>query len=98
MQEQKQEAQAAVPSGPNPFCEVGRHHPRDRHRMKPLAGFPGVWECPRHDLYAQVVPAGTAEELERGDAFPTHTGAAGVVVRAGDERHGGVLLYYRPKE
>ena len=82
-------------SGPNPFCEVGRTHPRDRHRMRPLDGFPGVWECPRHDLYAQVVPKETANGLERGDPFPLHDGGDGVVVRHGDERQGGMLLYYR---
>ena len=85
-------------SGPNPFCEIGRTHPRDRHRMKPLDGFAGVWECPRHDLYARVVETAVAAELERGDAFAMHDGRPGVVVRAGDERGGGVLLYYRPEE
>ena len=63
--------------------------------MRPLDGHPGVWECPRHDLFAQVVPKETADELERGDPFPLHDGGAGVVVRHGDDRQGGVLLYYR---
>ena len=84
-------------SGPNPLCEVGRTHPRDRHRMKPLADYPGVWECPRHDLFAQIVPKETADELERGDPFELHSGGEGVVVRHGDERLGGILLYYRAK-
>ena len=83
------------PSGPNPLCEVGRTHPRDRHRMRPLAEHPGVWECPRHDLFAQVVPRETADGLDRGDPFPMHDGSQGVVVRHGDDRQGGVLLYYR---
>ena len=82
-------------SGPNPFCEVGRTHPRDRHRMKPLAGHPGVWECPRHEIFARIVPEEDAAKLERGDPFPLHDGGEGVVVRHGDERGGGVLLYYR---
>lgn len=82
-------------SGPNPLCEVGRTHPRDRHRMKPLADFPGVWECPRHDLFARIVPKETADALDRGDRFALHTGGDGVVVRHGDERSGGMLLYYR---
>jgi len=86
------------PTGPNPFCEIGRTHPRDRHRMKPVEGESGVWECPRHDLFARVVEPGVAGELERGDPFVMHDGRAGVVVRAGDERGGGVLLYYRPDE
>ena len=42
-------------TGPNPLCEIGRTHPRDRHRMKPLEGHPGIWECPRHDMYATIV-------------------------------------------
>ena len=84
-------------SGPNPYCEVGRTHPRDRHRMKPVDGHAGVWECPRHDLFAQVVPKETADGLERGDSFTMHDGGDGVVVRHGDERQGGVLLYYRPQ-
>ena len=63
--------------------------------MKPVAGQPGVWECPRHELYAQVVAKETADGLERGDPFPLHDSGDGVVVRHGDERQGGVLLYYR---
>ena len=83
-------------SGPNPFCEVGRTHPRDRHRMRPVEGHPGVWVCPRHDLFARVVDRATADGLERGGPFPLHDGGEGVVARHGDERAGGVLLYYRP--
>jgi hypothetical protein len=82
-------------SGPNPLCEIGRNHPRDRHRMKPLADHPGVWECPRHDLYATIVSEDVAATLDRGDAYAMHDGRPGVVVRHGDERGGGVLLYYR---
>ena len=89
------ESQPQASSGPNPYCEVGRTHPRDRHRMRPVAGQSGVWECSRHDLFAQIVPNETAESLERGDPFPMHDGRQGVVVRHGDERQGGVLLYYR---
>jgi hypothetical protein len=65
--------------------------------MRPLAGYAGVWECPRHDLFAQIVPTATAESLERGDPFPMHDGKPGVVVRHGDERQSGVLLYYRAR-
>ena len=82
-------------SGPNPLCEIGRTHPRDRHRMRPLADVPGVWECPRHDLYATIVPADVAASLDRGDAYHMHDDRPGVVVRLGDERGIGVLLYYR---
>lgn len=91
------EAQAPVSSGPNPLCEVGRTHPRDRHRMRPVEGAPAVWVCSRHDLFAQIVPKERAEALERGDPFPMHTGEEGVVVRHGDERGAGMLLYYRTK-
>jgi hypothetical protein len=84
-------------SGPNPLCEVGRTHPRDRHRMRPLSDYPGVWECPRHDLFATIVSKETAEALERGDPYPMHDDGQGVVVREGDERGGGVILYYRPE-
>lgn len=84
-------------SGPNPFCDVGRSHPRDRHRMKPVAGETGVWACDRHDLFARLVDKATADGLERGDAVEMHDGTPGVVVSAGDERQGGVLLYYRPQ-
>jgi len=64
--------------------------------MRPVEGHSGVWECSRHELFARVVDQGTAESLERGDPFAMHDGSAGVVVRTGDERQGGVLLYYRP--
>ena len=82
-------------SGPNPLCEVGRSHPRDRHRMKPVEGEPGVWACDRHDIFATIVDKERAAALDRSDPFPMHDGREGVVVRHGDERGGGVLLYYR---
>ena len=84
--------------GPNPLCDVGRTHPRDRHRMRPLDGYEGVWFCPRHEIFAQVVAQETADGLERGDPFTMHNGLAGLVVRHGDDRPGGVLLYYRAAE
>lgn len=90
--------QTAQSSGPNPYCEVGRNHPRDRHRMKPVPGHPGVWECSRHDLFARIVDKETADSLDRGDQVPRHDGGNGVVVGIGDERQGGVLLYYRPEQ
>jgi len=84
-------------SGPNPPCEVGRTHPRDRHRMKPLPDYPGVWECARHEMFARVVPQEAADKLERGDTIEMHSGGEGAVVRHGDERLGGVLIYYRAR-
>jgi len=86
---------APTTTGPNPLCEVGRTHPRDRHRMRPLDGYEGVWFCSRHEIFAQVVAAETAGGLERGDPFTMHSGLSGLVVRLGDDRPGGVLLYYR---
>ena len=85
-------------SGPNPLCEVGRTHPRDRHRMRPVDGYPGVWVCSRHGLFARVVDQETAESVERGDPFPMHDGTAGIAGRTGDERGGGLILYYRPND
>ncbi|HET8523087.1 MAG TPA: hypothetical protein VFL82_07635 [Thermomicrobiales bacterium] len=85
-------------SGPNPLCEVGRTHPRDRHRMRPVEGYPGVWTCARHGLFATIVPKETADDIERGEPFTMHDGSEGIASRTGDERQGGVLLYYRPKD
>lgn len=82
-------------SGPNPLCEVGRTHPRDRHRMKPVEDHPGVWTCSRHEMFATIVDKARADSLDRGDLFSMHDGREGVVVRHGDDRGGGVLLYYR---
>lgn len=66
--------------------------------MKPLADHPGIWECPRHDLYATIVPLEVAEGLERGDPYPLPDGKPGVMVRQGDERGGGVLIYFRGED
>ncbi len=85
-------------AGPNPLCEVGRNHPRDRHRMRPLAGHPGVWECGRHGIFARVLPKDEADALDRGDAITMPDGGAGEVVRQGDERPGGMIVYYRVAE
>ena len=57
--------EAQQTSGPNPLCEIGRNHPRDRHRMRPVVDHPGVWECPRHDLYATIVSEDVAATLDR---------------------------------
>jgi len=84
-------------SGPNPVCEVGMRHPRDRHRMRPVEGYPHVWTCPRHSIFAQLVEKDIADTLERGDEYPMHDGTPGLVVRHGDERQGGVIVYYRAR-
>lgn len=82
-------------SGPNPLCEIGRTHPRDKHRMKPLDGHPGIWECPRHEIFARILPLDETATLDRSDPFPMHDGREGIVVRIGDERAGGQVVYYR---
>lgn len=64
--------------------------------MRPVEGFPGVWTCSKHDLFATVVPKEQADTIERGDPFTMHDGTDGVASRAGDERPGGMILYYRP--
>ena len=84
-------------SGPNPLCEVGRKHPRDRHRMRPVDGHEQTWSCSRHSMFAQLVDKETAESFERGDSYPTPDGGDGQVVGIGDERPGGVILYFRSK-
>jgi hypothetical protein len=89
--------EAQQSSGPNPLCEVGRTHPRDRHRMRPVEGYPGVWECTKHGLFATVLPKERVDEIERGDPFPMHNGGEGVAGRTGDERPGGLIIYYRAK-
>jgi hypothetical protein len=89
--------EAQQSSGPNPLCEVGRTHPRDRHRMRPVEGHPGVWECSKHGLFATVVSKERADEIERGDPFPMHDGGEGIAGRTGDERPGGLIIYYRQK-
>jgi len=66
--------------------------------MKPLEGHPGIWVCPRHDIYATIVPQEEADTLERGDIYPLPDGGSGVVVRHGDERGGGIILYYRAED
>jgi hypothetical protein len=82
---------------PNPLCEIGRTHPRDRHRMRPLDGYAGVWHCPKHELYATVLPEEVADEIERGSPYIMHDGSEGVAGRTGDERPGGIVFYYRPQ-
>jgi hypothetical protein len=82
---------------PNPLCEIGRTHPRDKHRMKPLDNHSGVWYCPKHELYATVLPESEADAIERGSEYVMHDGTPGVAGRTGDERPGGIVFYYRPR-
>lgn len=79
---------------PNPLCEVGRTHSRDKHRMKPVEGFPGVWECAKHGIFATVLPEEIANSIERGSAYTMHNGEQGVAGRTGDDRPGGIVFYY----
>lgn len=64
--------------------------------MRPVAGQTGVWQCGRHGMFARLMAKDEAEALERGDSLPMHDGGAGEVVRLGDERPGGMIVYYRP--
>jgi hypothetical protein len=91
------ESSSSSSSGPNPLCEVGRRHPRDRHRMRPVEGLEHVWTCARHAMFAQLVDKETADALHRGDDFVMHDGETGRVEGHGDERQGGILLYYRAR-
>jgi len=84
-------------SGPSPYCEIGRNHPRDRHRMKPLEGHEFVWACARHSLFAQLVDKDAAQTIKRNDDFTMHDGSDGLVTGLGDERPGGTIVYYREK-
>jgi hypothetical protein len=34
--------------------------------MKPVEGYPGVWECAKHGIFATVLPEDVAEAIERG--------------------------------
>ena len=46
-------------------------------------------------MFARLVDTETAQSLERGDAYAMHDGGDGIVVQHGDERQGGIILYYR---
>jgi hypothetical protein len=65
--------------------------------MRPVEGYPGVWSCAKHDLFATVLPEDEAAKYERGDDFPMHDGRTGVAGRTGDDRPGGIVFYYRAK-
>ena len=88
---------AATTSGPNPLCEVGMRHPRDRHRMRPVEGADHVWFCSKHAIYAQLVPTSIAEAVDRGDDWTHYADVDGLVVRLGDVRQGGQIVYFRAK-
>lgn len=88
---------SATSSGPNPLCEVGMRHPRDRHRMRPVEGSEHVWFCAKHGIYAQLVETDIAESASRGDDWAHFDGVDGLVVRLGDERQGGQIVYFREK-
>ena len=65
--------------------------------MRPLDGYPGVWFCSKHELYATVVSEEFADSIERGDPYTMHDGSEGTASRTGDDRPGGLILYYRPQ-
>lgn len=82
-------------TGPNPPCEVGRRHPRDRHRMRPVEGQDQLWYCSKHGMYAVLADKVDADAAERGEERELPNGVSGAVVGKGDERQGGVVLYLR---
>lgn len=84
-------------SGPNPLCEVGMRHPRDRHRMKPIEGADHVWFCSKHGIYAQLVDPEIAAATNRNDDWTHFADVNGLVVKLGDERQGGQIVYFREK-
>ncbi|HWV25534.1 MAG TPA: hypothetical protein VNZ58_15225 [Thermomicrobiales bacterium] len=88
---------SSTSSGPNPVCEVGMRHPRDRHRMRPVEGAEHVWFCNRHSMYAQLIDMETAKSANRGADWTQYSGVDGVVVGLGDERQGGQIVYFREK-
>lgn len=88
---------SATSSGPNPLCEVGMRHPRDRHRMRPVEDAEQVWFCSKHGIYAQLVETEIAEAANRGDDWTHYAPVDGLVVRLGDERQGGQIVYFRAK-
>jgi hypothetical protein len=63
--------------------------------MRPVDGFENVWECNRHSMFATILDKDTADQLERSDPYTMHDGTDGIVMGFGDERQGGILLYYR---
>jgi hypothetical protein len=65
--------------------------------MRPVEGLDHVWVCAKHSMFAQVVDKETADALQRGDDYAMHDGETGRVEGHGDERQGGVLIYYRAK-
>ena len=72
-------------------------HPRDRHRMRPVEGNDHVWFCSKHGIYAQLADTDIAESVSRGDDWTHLEGVDGLVVRHGDERLGGQIVYFREK-
>lgn len=65
--------------------------------MRPVEGIEHVWACAKHSMFAQLVDKDTADALQRGDDYVMHDGETGRVEGHGDERQGGVLIYYRAK-
>lgn len=65
--------------------------------MRPVEGHDHLWYCSRHSMYAQLVDKETAGGYERGDEHLNPAGDTGIVMGFGDERQGGVILYFRDK-
>lgn len=65
--------------------------------MRPVEDVENVWYCPRHSMYAQLVDLETANATKRSDDWTGYSPVDGVVVRHGDERQGGQIIYFREK-
>ena len=63
--------------------------------MRPVEGQDHLWYCSKHGMYAQLVAKDDADSAERGATRTLPNGVEGVVMGAGDERQGGVILYPR---
>jgi len=65
--------------------------------MRPVDGADHVWFCSKHGIYAQLVDTDIAASINRGDDWTHYSDIDGLVVRLGDERQGGQIVYFREK-
>jgi hypothetical protein len=63
--------------------------------MRPVEGQDHLWYCGKHAMYATLVDKDDADGAERGSERDLPNGVTGIVMGAGDERPGGVVLYLR---
>lgn len=65
--------------------------------MRPVEGQDHLWYCAKHGIYAQLVDIETAEATPRSADWTGYPEIDGIVVRHGDERQGGQIIYFREK-